>query len=57
MPTFTPEQHAHEVNGELREAIEKLSKKARRKLLKAIAKHVKEIETGIKAPSQRVDDK
>ena len=40
MSTFTPEQHAHEVNDELKEAIEKLSKKARRKLLKSITKNV-----------------
>ena len=56
MPAFTPEQHAQEVNSELKEAVERLSKKARRKLLKAMAKNIKEIENNINEPPLRLDE-
>jgi hypothetical protein len=38
LPTFTPEQHATEVYSELFEAVQKLSKPSRKKLLRKIAK-------------------
>ena len=38
MPTFTPEQHAREVQHELVEAIQKLPKKSKSKLLKGLSK-------------------
>ena len=43
MPTFTPEQHAVEVNKELVDCVQKLNKKSRRKLLKSMAVAIKKL--------------
>ena len=55
-PTLSPEQHAHEVNKELKDAAGKLNKGARKKLLKAMAKHLKDAENKLAKPTQRVAD-
>ena len=54
--TLSPEQHAQEVNNELKDAVGKLSKKAKKKLLKAMAKNLKEAENSLNKLSQRVTD-
>ena len=55
MPTFTREQHATAVNNELNEAISSLDKKAKRRLLKAMAVSMENLATKADAPPQRVD--
>ena len=40
MPTFTPEQHAVEVQNELMEAVQKLPKRTRSKIVKALRKQL-----------------
>ena len=44
MPSLTQEQHAKEVNMELKDAAFKLSKRSREKLIKAIKQTLKDIE-------------
>jgi hypothetical protein len=55
MPTFTREQHATAVNNELNEAISSLDKKAKRRLLKAMAISMEDLATKANAPPQRVN--
>ena len=45
MPTFTAEQHAIEVKNELEESTEKLNKKSRSKILQAVKKMCKNVES------------
>jgi hypothetical protein len=55
LPTFTPEQHATEVYTELFEAVQKLSKPAKKKLLRKIAKALETLanpQTSEGAPSE-----
>ena len=55
MPTFTREEHATAVNDELQEAILGLDKKAKKRLLKAMATSMATMTATINAPPQRVD--
>ena len=48
MPTFTPEQHATEVKNELIEAIQKLPKKTKAKIIKRLTKEL----VGVKEQQQ-----
>ena len=52
MPTFTPEKHANEVHKELKEAVQNLPKKARRKLLKNMATSLAELAAPGGTPQQ-----
>ena len=55
MPTFTPEQHAVEVHNELTECVQSLSKKAKKKLLKAMATAIEKLTTPVIDPPQKVN--
>jgi hypothetical protein len=54
LPTFTPEQHSNEVYSELFESVQKLSKPAKRKLLRKISKALELVSNDTKV--QRVDE-
>ena len=55
IPTFTREEHATAVNNELQEAILSLDKKAKKRLLKAMAASMATRTATINAPPQRLD--
>ena len=56
MSMFTRKQHAIAVNNELREAIIGLDKKAKKRLLKAMAILMENMAAKQDAPPQRVDE-
>ena len=56
MPTFMREEHATAVNNELQEAILGLDKKAKKRLLKAMATSMATMTATINVPPQRVDE-
>ena len=55
MPTFTREQHAIEVNNELKEAVQKLKPKEKGKILKLMSRMVTEVADSINKPPRRVE--
>ena len=56
MPTFTPEQHTMEVRDELTEAVQKLSKRARTRVVKELEKKLAAIQGTKKHPASKGDN-